>query len=134
MQCTQTLHLHSNDLPSLDSFAARLKDGHSQALGQIICIHQICRTLENQNPSIRILDWIIHMLSEEVILNIEILGSWRDSLICGKQVSTLVVFKDGTVDLRRFCRKIQMIKNKGNHITYGNHSFHSMGQSNILSM
>ena len=58
------------------------------------------RAFDNYQPSVGIVSLVIDMRPEEMMLDTEILGPYRKSLICCKEIGTLVVFKVNAMDYR----------------------------------
>ena len=71
-------------------------------------------TFEYHKPAIRVFDRVIDKFPEEMILDIEILGSGRNSLVSSQEVCSLIILKDTAVDFRAIDRKTKMIKDKLN--------------------
>ena len=61
--------------PTLETLSIRFEKLSPKAFGQIVGIHQFCRTLDNHKIPIGILFLVIHMRPEEVMLDTEILGA-----------------------------------------------------------
>ena len=58
---------------------------------QVISVHLISRTLDNDDPSFRVPFGMVDVAPKEVVLDIEVLGSCGDPLIGCKQIRALVV-------------------------------------------
>ena len=84
--------------PALDSESVRFMNCSGESFGEIVCIHEISGTLDTDKPSIWVILSMIDIAPKEVIFCVEILGSGGESLVRGEKISTLVVFKDSTVD------------------------------------
>ena len=79
--------------PTLETLSIGFKKLSPKTFGQIVGIHQFCRTLDNHKIPIGILFLVINMRPEEVMLDTEILGARWQSLIVCQQVCSLVIFK-----------------------------------------
>lgn len=66
---------------------------------------------ENHKRTLYILNRMVGKLPEEVLLDIEILGSRRDSLISSQKIRTsLIIFKRSAMNLWKIDMKSQTIK------------------------
>ena len=76
-----------------------------ESFGEIVSIHAVSGTLDADKPAIWVLLSMIDIAPKEMIFRVEILSSGGESLVCGEKISTLVVFKDSTVNFDGFiCR------------------------------
>ena len=97
-----SLHVVS---PTLDSESVRFMDCSGKTFGEIVCVHELGGALDADKPAIRVFLSMIDITPKEMILGVEILSPGGDSLICGKEIGTLVVFKDDVMHFNRFVQR-----------------------------
>ena len=77
-------------------------DCSGKTFGEIVSIHELGGALNADKPAIRVSLSVIDITPKEMILCVKVLSPGGNSLICGKEIRTLIVFKDGAMHFNRF--------------------------------